>query len=152
MTRWSVTRYAVTRYGVPNGIVNLRALWPLLHRMGSHRDLLAWQEAMKLVAAVYRDTAVYPKDEQYGLVAQTRRAAVSVPSNIAEGAGRNSTGELVQFLGIASGSLAELETEIELGSMLSYLPANSPILAQVHRVGRLLRALRASLTKEQERS
>ncbi len=107
---------------------------------------------MKLVAAVYRDTAAYPKGEQYGLVVQTRRAAVSVPSNIAEGAGRNSTGELVQFLGIASGSLAELETELELGFMLNYLPANAAILEQVHRVGRLLRALRASLREKQESS
>ena len=120
--------------------------------MSTHRDLLAWQEAMKLVAAVYRDTAGYPKAEQYGLVGQTRRAAVSVPSNIAEGAARNSTGELIQFLGIASGSLSELETELELGSMLNYLPANPDILAQVHRVGRLLRALRKSLREKQEDS
>jgi four helix bundle protein len=118
--------------------------------MATHRDLFAWQEAMKLVAAVYRETTAYPRDELYGLVTQTRRAAVSVPSNIAEGAGRNSTGELIQYLGIASGSLSELETEIELGRMLNYLPATSGILAQVHKVGRLLRALRASLRKKEE--
>lgn len=105
---------------------------------------------MKLVAAVYRETAAYPRDELYGLVTQTRRAAVSVPSNIAEGAGRNSTGELIQYLGIASGSLSELETEIELGRMLNYLPDTSATLAQVHKVGRLLRALRASLRKKEE--
>jgi len=119
--------------------------------MGTHRDLLAWQEAMRLVAAVYRESAAYPRDERYGLVVQTRRAAVSVPSNIAEGAGRNSTGELIQFLGIASGSLAELETELELGAMLNYLPNSAGILEQVHRVGRLLRALRASLKEKEER-
>jgi four helix bundle protein len=100
---------------------------------------------MKLVAAVYRETATYPKDERYGLVVQTRRAAVSIPSNIAEGAGRNSTRELIQFLGIASGSLAELETEIELGVVLSYLPDTTGVLKQVHRVGRLLSGLRTSL-------
>ena len=120
--------------------------------MSTHRDLLAWQEAMKLVAAVYRETAAYPKEELYGLVVQTRRAAVSVPSNIAEGAGRNSTRELVQFLGVASGSLSELETELELGSMLNHLAANTSILNQVHRVGRLLRALRASLRQKVENS
>jgi four helix bundle protein len=107
--------------------------------------MLAWQEAMKLVAAVYRETATYPKDERFGLVAQTRRAAVSIPSNIAEGAGRNTTGELTQFLGIASGSLAELETEIELGIILTYLPEKTEIVRQVHRVGRLLTALRNSV-------
>lgn len=106
---------------------------------------------MKLVATVYRETTTYPKNEQYGLVAQTRRAAVSIPSNIAEGAGRNSTGELIQFLGIATGSLAELETELELGVILNYLPVNTSIMRQVHRVGRLLGALRSSLrNKEKE--
>jgi four helix bundle protein len=100
---------------------------------------------MRLVGAVYRETAAYPRDERYGLIAQTRRAAVSIPSNIAEGAGRNSTGELIQFLGIASGSLAELETELELGVMLSYLPNDAEILKQLRRVGRLLSGLRTSL-------
>lgn len=112
---------------------------------GTHRNLLAWQEAMKLVAVVYQATSAFPKGEFFGLTAQTRRAAVSIPSNIAEGAGRNSTRELVHFLGIASGSLAELETQLELGAMLKYLPDNTDILRQVHRVGRLLSALRASL-------
>ena len=101
--------------------------------MSTHRNLLVWQEAMKLVAAVYRETATYPSDERYGLVVQTRRAAVSIPANIAEGAGRNSARELTQFLGIASGSLAELETELELGSILGYLPVRSDIVRQVHR-------------------
>jgi four helix bundle protein len=113
----------------------------------THRDLLAWQEAMKLVAAVYRDTATFPKEELYGLTAQIRRAAVSIPSNIAEGAGRNSTRELVQYLGVATGSLAEVETQLELGIMLKYLPEKAETLRQVHRVGRLLSALRAALTE-----
>jgi four helix bundle protein len=118
--------------------------------MGTHRDLRVWQEAMKLVAAVYRETAAYPKDERYGLAIQTRRAAVSIPANIAEGAARNSTRELAQFLGIASGSLAELETEIELGVMLNYLPQDADIQEQVGRVGRLLHALRASVREMKE--
>lgn len=113
--------------------------------MGTHRNLLVWQEAMKLVSVVYRDTAAYPREELYGLTSQTRRAAVSIPSNIAEGAGRNSKRELLQFLGIASGSLSELETELEIGVMLSYLSQTPNVLRQVHRVGRLLRALRNSI-------
>jgi four helix bundle protein len=120
--------------------------------MSTHRDLLAWQEAMKLVAAVYRETATYPRDERYGLVIQTRRAAVSVPSNIAEGAARNSTGELAQFLGIASGSLAELETEIELGIMLNYLPHAKDLQMQAGRVGRLLHALRSSVREKEKKA
>ena len=103
---------------------------------------------MKLVAAVYRDTAAYPKDELYGLVVQTRRAAVSIPANISEGAGRNSSRELAQFLGFATGSLAESETELELGVMLNYLPEKSDIIRQVHRVGRLLSALRESIREK----
>ena len=104
---------------------------------------------MKLVATVYRETTTYPKDELYGLVVQTRRAAVSIPSNIAEDAARNSTGELIQFLGIALGSLAELETELELGIMLNFLPVNTNIMRQVHRVGRLLSSLRTSLNNKE---
>ena len=106
---------------------------------------------MKLVAAVYQVTASFPKSELYGLVAQARRAAVSIPSNIAEGAGRNSTREYVQFLGIATGSLSELETQLELGMMLKYVPDNVDILRHTHRVGRLLTALRASLKNKADR-
>ena len=106
---------------------------------------------MKLVAGVYQVTESFPKREWYGLAAQARRAAVSIPSNIAEGAGRNSTREYVQFLGIASGSLSELETQLELGLMLNYVPGNSEILRHTHRVGRLLTALRASLKEKANR-
>jgi len=112
--------------------------------LGSHRDLIVWQEAMKLVAAVYRATDQLPKREWFGLIAQARRAAVSIPSNIAEGAGRNSTREYVQFLGIATGSLAELETQLELCVILKYLPDDTELPRHVRRVGRLLTALRAT--------
>ena len=80
----------------------------------SFRDLLVWQKAMDLADSVYDVTAVFPKEEVYGMVSQLRRAAVSIPSNIAEGQGRNSTGEFLHFLGIAFGSLCEVETQIEL--------------------------------------
>ena len=85
----------------------------------SHRDLPVWQQAMSLVEAVYRLTATFPVDERYGLTAQLRRAVVSIPSNIAEGAARSSTGELGHFLGIALGSAAEVETQLELAKRLS---------------------------------
>jgi len=113
--------------------------------MSDHRNLLAWQEAMSLVEVVYRDTRDFPRDETFGLKAQIRRAAVSVPSNIAEGAGRNSVGELRQFVGIASGSLAELGTQLELAVRLGFLKTDAPAIRQADRVGRLVNALRGSL-------
>ena len=99
---------------------------------------------MALVEVVYRDTANLPQEEMFGLKAQIRRAAVSVPSNIAEGAARNTPGELVQFLGIACGSLAELETQLELAIRLGYLKAGTDSIAQSSRVGMLVRTLRKS--------
>ena len=114
--------------------------------MSDHKDLLAWREAMLLVEAVYRDTERFPRDETFGLRAQARRAAVSVPSNIAEGSGRNSPGELKQFVGIASGSLAELETQLELSVRLGFMEPGATAIRQVDRVGRLVNALRKSLT------
>jgi len=83
-----------------------------------HCDLIAWQEAMKLVKAVYRDTEGFPRKETFGLTAQIRRAAVSIPPNLAEGAARNSRREFTQFVGISCGSLAELETQLMLAVSL----------------------------------
>jgi four helix bundle protein len=111
----------------------------------THRDLIAWQEAMMLVEIVYRETASFPKEEIYGLSSQIKRSAVSIPSNLAEGSGRNSSRELLQFLGFACGSLAELETQLELAIRVGLLDANTPALAQADRVARLVRALRKSL-------
>lgn len=91
--------------------------------MGGHRDLVAWQKAMELVLEVYRITGSFPKHELYGLVSQLRRAAVSIASNIAEGYGRNSPKELHQFLGMSRGSLAEVETQIEIATRLGYIRA-----------------------------
>ena len=115
----------------------------------THRDLIAYQEAIRLVELVYRDTAGFPSEETFGLKNQLRRSAVSVPSNIAEGAARRSTGELLQFLGIARGSLAELETQLEVASRLGMLSEANDSIRQVDRVGRLLGALLKSLTRRQ---
>ena len=111
----------------------------------NHRKLIVWQEAMNLVETIYRMTARFPGEQLYGLVAQLRRSAVSVPSNIAEGAGRNSRRELVQFVGIASGSLAELDTQLEIAARLGYIDRDSEPIKLSSRVGQLLVALRRSL-------
>jgi four helix bundle protein len=88
-----------------------------MHRF---KDLKVWQKAMELAKGVYEITAAFPKEEKYGLTSQINRSVVSVPSNIAEGAGRNSNKEFVHFLSIASGSLCELETQLILSAAFKY--------------------------------
>jgi four helix bundle protein len=116
----------------------------------THRNLAAWREAIALVLAVYRQTANFPRNEIYGLTSQIRRSAVSIPSNIAEGAARNSSRELLQFLGIACGSLAELDTQLEIAVQLGYLDATAEVMSQVNRVGMLVRLLRKSIRNKNE--
>ena len=87
----------------------------------SFRDLVVWQKAMDLVERIYAITKQFPVDERYALTSQIRRAAVSVPSNIAEGYGRHSTAGYVRFLQIALGSLNELQTQLELGIRLGFV-------------------------------
>ena len=84
----------------------------------SYKDLIVWKRAMGMVTAVYELTENFPKEEMYGLTSQIRRSAVSVPSNIAEGRARGSSGEFLQFLRVAYGSGAELETQIEIAKRL----------------------------------
>jgi four helix bundle protein len=111
-----------------------------------HKDLIVWQKAMDLVLAVYRATGSFPKSEVYGLAAQMQRAAVSIPSNIAEGHGLKQTQAYVRHLAIANGSLTELETQIEIACRLGYLPEEStPLTQRAAEVGRLLAGLRKSL-------
>ena len=113
----------------------------------NYTDLTAWQKAMDLVEGVYQVTAGFPQDERYGLTAQVRRAAVSLPSNIAEGQGRGSSRDFSRFLWIAHGSLRELETQVEIAFRLHYLdvPAKSHLLAAAGEVGRLINGLLNSL-------
>ena len=89
--------------------------------MTSHKDLKVWQKGIELVKSIYEITQLFPSNEQFGLVSQMRRAAVSIPSNIAEGCGRNSDKELIHFLYIALGSASELETQIIISQELSFL-------------------------------
>jgi four helix bundle protein len=113
----------------------------------SYRDLVVWKKSMSLVLDVYSSTQAFPKIETYGLTSQLRRAAVSVPSNIAEGQARLSTGEFKQFLGNARGSLVEVETQILIARDLGYLEqqASERILSAAAEVGRILNGLLASL-------
>ena len=89
--------------------------------MKTYRDLIVWQKSMSLVLFVYNETKSFPKEEVYGLTSQIRRSTVSIPSNIAEGYGRNHTGDCVRFLQIASGSLYEFQTQLEICLQLGYL-------------------------------
>lgn len=89
--------------------------------MNKYKDLLVWQHSIELAAAVYKITESFPSKETYGIISQINRSVVSVASNIAEGAGRNSSKEFDQFLGIALGSLYELETQLIIGNRIGYL-------------------------------
>jgi four helix bundle protein len=113
--------------------------------MRGHRDLIAWQKGMQLVKEIYRVTRDFPRDETYGLSGQLRRAAISVPSNLAEGHGRNSRREFHQFVGHARGSLLEVETQIEIARDLGYVsaPVARNLLAKTDELGRVLTGLRA---------
>jgi four helix bundle protein len=98
--------------------------------MKSHKDLDVWKRSIEFVTLVYRITKNFPKEEIYGLTNQIRRAAVSIPSNIAEGAARNHSKEFLQFLFISLGSISELETQIIISENLKYLQNSDSLLIQ----------------------
>ncbi len=106
-----------------------------------HYKLEAWKEAMVLVKTVYRVTQTFPKEELYGLTAQMRRAAVSVPGNLAEGAARSGQKEFAHFLSIARGSLSELETQLLISVDLGYVEREYPVFNLADRVSRLVTGL-----------
>jgi len=116
----------------------------------SYRDLVVWNKAMELVTEIYRVSQSFPKEELFGLMSQIRRAAVSVPSNIAEGHGKLSRKEYQHFLGHARGSLAEVETQMTIAQNLGYLNAEvvSRMLDLSGEVGRILNGLLASLKRK----
>jgi four helix bundle protein len=117
---------------------------------GSFKDLRVWQEAMKLAVEIYRVTALFPRHELYGLSQQLRRAAVSVPSNIAEGKGHRSDGEFGHFLLHARGSLLEVQTQIMIAQELKYLDSQEVqrVLASADAIGRSLNSLINSLRQK----
>lgn len=115
--------------------------------MQGYKDLLVWQKSMQLVKEIYIITKLLPKEEMYALCNQMHRAAISIPSNIAEGHSRNSDKELIQFLYIARGSKAELETQLDIGIMLGYF-SDSHVAQAVelcNEVGKMLNSFIAKL-------
>jgi four helix bundle protein len=120
-------------------------------KVKKYSELIAWQKAMDLVESVYKAPASFPREEIYGLTSQVRRAAVSVPSNIAEGQGRKSTMEFLHHLSIAYGSLTETETQLLIAGRLAYLEQKKVdhLIEQTNEVGRLLNGLSNSLSAKQ---
>ena len=119
------------------------------HTTHTHRDLAAWREAIDLAVTAYRDTAKFPKSEAYGLQGQLRRAAVSVPANIAEGAARGSRNEFRRFLNVARASLSEFETLIILATKVGHFDGAQAanIKGKLDRVSRLIQGLITSLPR-----
>jgi four helix bundle protein len=123
-------------------------------KVRSYRDLVAWQKSFGLVLDIYTLRQTFPKSETYGLVSQLRRAAVSIPSNIAEGQARLSTGEFKQFLGHARGSLVEVETQILIAKQLGYveLKLSEELLGRTSEIGKVLNGLLTSLSTHKRES
>lgn len=106
--------------------------------MKTHKDLDVWVLGIGLVTKVYKITRKFPEDEKFGLVRQMRKASVSIPSNIAEGAARNSINEFIQFLYISLGSLSELETQMIISINLEFIAEDQPILDEIEILRRKL--------------
>jgi four helix bundle protein len=116
-------------------------------KVRTHKDLTVWQDSMSLVVDIYRATEAFPRSEIHGLTSQLRRAAVSVPSNIAEGAARNSSKEFAQFLYIALSSLAEVETQLLISERLGFI-RTTDLLDKAQKVRRMLVGLIRSIRRK----
>ncbi len=112
-----------------------------------HRNLETWKKAIELVIDIYAETKLYPDEERFGLTSQIRRAAVSIPSNIAEGAARTSDKDMLRFIDIALGSLAELDTQLVIADRLNYLQ-NTNLFEQISRVTALVSGVKKYLTQK----
>jgi four helix bundle protein len=121
-----------------------------MNKIQSYRDLKVWNMGMDLAVELYGMTATFPPEERFGLTSQVRRAAVSVPSNIAEGHARGFTGDYVRFLRIGKGSLAEMETQTILAERLGYISSDRviPFLEKTSELGRMMSGLIAKLSPE----
>jgi four helix bundle protein len=120
-----------------------------VRQCSSHKDLVLWQKSLALAIDIQRATASFPRSELYGLVGQMRRAAVSIPSNIAEGAARRTTKDFTAFLHIARGSLAELETQLIIAESVGYLgtAASQELTSKADEISRILTGLLAALRR-----
>lgn len=110
-----------------------------------HQRLDVWQDAMTLVEAIYRFSQTFPSAERFALTSQMRRAAISVPSNLAEGAARRSAQDYLRFLSIARGSLSELDTQVQIANRLGFAPLSNDLVGLVDRVFAKIHALIRSL-------
>ena len=118
----------------------------------SHKDLDVWKRSMHLVDSIYKVTKSFPNDELYGLTNQMRRAAISIPSNIAEGAARNSKNEFIQFLYISLGSLSELETQTIIANRLGYLTNPNNLLDDIEIIRKLINGLIYALKRNRDKN
>lgn len=118
-------------------------------KMQSHKDLDVWKRSMELVVNIYRLTRDFPHEEQFGLSSQIRRSAISIPSNIAEGAARNSAKEYKQFLYISLGSVSEIETQILIAEKLGFLKTKNSLLEDVSDIRKMLTGLISYVSKKQ---
>ena len=119
-----------------------------MNSLSSYRELVVWQKSIDLVGRIYSITRNYPAEEKFGITSQMRRAATSIPANIAEGQARRNTGEFLQSLGIARGSLAELETFLILSANLGFVatPDSENLLSDCAEINKMLNALIKSLS------
>lgn len=117
-------------------------------KIQTFRDLIAWQKSMMLVNRIYETTRRMPEDERFGLTNQMRRAAVSIPSNIAEGYARQTTADYIKFLKTARGSLAELMTQVQIALDLKMIPLDRPMMDLLSEVDRILQGLIRSLEEK----
>ena len=115
--------------------------------MTSHKDLQVYKESLLLVKDIYLLVALFPKDELFGLTSQMKRSAISIPSNIAEGAGRKGSAEFVRFLYISLGSLSELETQLDIAVMLNFCEKREDIIKRIFYIKNMLSKLIISLKK-----
>jgi four helix bundle protein len=113
----------------------------------SHKDLVVWQKSIELVSSIYLLTQSFPEAERFGLISQLRRASVSVPSNIAEGAARNSKKEFIQFLYISLGSLSEIETQLIIAEKLKLIDDKTEVQESVDEIRKLILGLIRSLKR-----
>ncbi len=123
-----------------------------MDKIQNHKDLEVYKQSMELVTMIYKLTNDFPADEKFGLTSQMRRAAISVPSNIAEGFARKNPGELIQFLYISLGSLSELETQVDLASRLEFVMDTSIINEKVHYLFILLSKLIISIKQKSHKT
>ena len=116
--------------------------------INSHEDLFIWKRSRALIKEIYQLTANFPKEEMFGIIAQMRRSAISVPSNIAEGAGRKTTKEFIRFLSISSASLSELETQIIIAEDLGYTTDSGDLRRDIIRLRILIHSTIRSLERK----